>query len=389
MAPGGGFDTAKPGMNATTGAHYIDSADQLAEFLGGLDEHAVIAIDTEFIRERTYYPQLCLLQIAVGDSIWCVDTLAIDDLSPLFDALNRPSRLKIFHAARQDLEIFFNETRCIPAPLFDTQIAAALLGRPDQIAYAHLVSEFYALDLDKTSSRTNWAQRPLTERQLEYAAADVRYLGGIKQRLEAEIQHRGRETWLREECTRLGNLGLYENDPDNAWRRGKGVGKLETNQLGIAVSLAAWRETSARARNLPRGWVLKDDRLVALSRAAPSSKAELLSIGGLASGLVRRHGAELLDTINTAQTNAAYADEVRLPRLTDSGKSLLQELLGALRRCAEENEVSAALIATRRDVEMAICARTEIRLYDGWRNDLFGDFVRDEVAGRGRSRLYE
>ena len=132
-------------------------------------------------------PELCLIQIAAGDSIWCIDPLAIEDLSSLFKVLGSPSRQKIFHAARQDLEIFFNETKRIPAPLFDTQIAAALLGRPDQIAYAGLVAEFYDLDLDKSASRTNWAQRPLSTRQLEYAADDVRYLEGVKRRLEEEL----------------------------------------------------------------------------------------------------------------------------------------------------------------------------------------------------------
>lgn len=373
-------------MTGTTHVQYVDSATRLDSFLRDIDDHCVFAVDTEFIRERTYYPELCLIQIAAGDSIWCIDTLALPDVEPLFSALATRTRLKVFHAARQDLEIFFNETGEIPGPLFDTQIAAALLGRPDQIAYAGLVQEFYALELDKTSSRTNWAQRPLSKRQLDYAAADVRYLEGVKHRLEQELLERGRESWLTEECQRLSQLTHYENNPTSAWRRLKGAGNLAPAQLAIVMALAAWRETQAQARNLPRGWVLKDDRLIALAQSAPRSKVALSAIDGMPPGLIRRYGAELVQAIEAAESDAENADleDLRLPRLTDAGKSLLQKMLTELRRCAEENDVSAALIATRRDLEVVICGRTNVRLFAGWRDELFGNMVRDMLVPRVR-----
>lgn len=369
-------------------AQYVDTPERLSEFLRAIDDHSVIAIDTEFIREKTYYPQLCLIQIAAGNSIWCIDTLVIEDLSSFFQDLCRPSRLKVCHAARQDLEIFFNETAQIPTPLFDTQIAAALLGRPDQIAYAGLVAEFYKIDLDKSSSRTNWMQRPLSDRQLDYAADDVRYLQGVKAKLTEELSARGRTEWLDEECRRLAETDLYENDPATVWRRVKGIAKLELDKRGIAVALAAWREGNAQARNLPRGWVLKDDRLIALARAAPSSSAQLHAVDGLTPGLLRRYGNELLETIQTPATNLRIADDVYLPRLTAAGKQLLQDLLIALRRCGEANSVSVSLIATRNELELAICGRNSIRLYEGWRNKLCGDAVRNQIAAAA-AKLYE
>ncbi len=373
---------------STERAMYVDTPARLKEFLREIEGHSVVAIDTEFIREKTYYPQLCLIQIAAGSSIWCIDTLVLDDLSLFFQDLCRPSLLKIFHAARQDLEIFFHETAQIPTPLFDTQIAAALLGRPDQIAYAGLVAEFYEIDLDKSSSRTNWIQRPLSGRQLDYAADDVRYLQGVKANLTEELEARGRIEWLNEECRRLAETNLYNNDPATMWRRVKGIGKLEPDKQAIAVALAAWRENNAQARNLPRGWVLKDDRLLALARAAPNTSAQLHAIDGLAPGLLRRHGNELLETIQAPVTDSRVADEVNLPRLTGPGKQLLRDLLIRLRGCAEDNAVSSSLIATRNELELAIYGRTATRLFEGWRRTLFGDAVRSQIES-ATAILYE
>ena len=370
-------------------AQYVDTPQRLNDFLRAVDESPVIAIDTEFVREKTYYPQLCLIQVAAENSIWLIDTLVIEDLSSFFQALCNPPSLKVFHAARQDLEIFFNETGRIPSPLFDTQIAAALLGRPDQIAYAGLVAEFYAIELDKSSSRTNWARRPLSASQIEYAAADVRYLAGVKTKLEDELIAKGRSEWLAEECLRLGETELYDNNPSAVWRRVKGIAKLEPDRLGIAATLAAWREMNAQQRNLPRGWVLKDDRLLAIARAAPNSTAQLHAIDGLAPGLLRRHGSELLQAIQAPATQLTGANDMHLPRLTGAGKLLLQNLLVALRHCSETNLVSSSLIATRRELESAICGRTAIRLYEGWRNNLFGYSVREAIAAHAASKLYE
>ncbi len=376
-------------MTGSANAYFIDSPAGLKEFLSALDGEEVIAIDTEFMRERTYFPVLCLIQVALSDSIWSIDALVLEDLTPLFAALYSPSRAKVLHAARQDLEIFFNKTGRIPTPLFDTQIAAALLGRPDQIAYAGLVSEFFSIELDKTSSRTNWAQRPLTKSQLEYAADDVRYLTELQRRLTEELRYRGRESWLEEECSGLSDVARYENEPGAAWRRVKGVARLGRVELGIARALAAWRERSARSRNLPRGWVLKDDRLIALARAAPRSKPDLLGVDGLSPGLIRRYADELLETINGVDMDFLDPVQPQSRRLTDSGKSLVHDLLNELRKRASASEVSVGLLATRRDVEAAVCGRDGIRFYKGWRRELFGDFVRRQVVAHSHVPLFE
>ncbi|MFT4583400.1 MAG: ribonuclease D [Gammaproteobacteria bacterium] len=367
-------------MATTNSARFVDTPEALDEFLRTLDDHDVIAVDTEFLRERTYYPQLCLLQVAAGDQIWCLDPITIADTQPLFAALNDPRRLKVFHSGRQDLEIFFNETEQLPQPVFDTQIAAALLGRPDQIAYAALVQEFYDCKLDKTSTRTNWAQRPLSPQQLEYAADDVRYLEGVKKRLEDELQAKGRESWLQEECERLTDTQLYVNEPALMWRRVKGVVDLHPEEVAIAVKLAAWRETTAQSRNLPRGWVLKDDRVIALVRANPKTLAELSLVDGLAPSLVRRHGEEILDVVRSPSGEQELELGLRRQKLSGADKTLLRELADALGVIASKHEVSSTLIASRRDLELAISGTQNLRLFDGWRSELFGDLVRQKTA---------
>lgn len=376
-------------LNGISEVEYVDTPERLSEFLRALDEHSTIAIDTEFIREKTYYPQLCLIQIAAGNSIWCIDALALDELSAFYREICNPSRIKVFHAGRQDLEIFFHETAQIPAPIFDTQIAAALLGRPDQIGYAALVTEFYHIELDKSSSRTNWARRPLTDRQLDYAANDVRYLLGIKDKLTEELYARGRSDWLAEECCRLVDTKLYKSDPANVWRRIKGVAKLmEAEKRNIAVGLASWREIEAQKRNLPRGWVLKDDRLVAISQAAPSSDDQLHAISGLAPSFLRRYGRKLLKVIRVSRTGVNVSDECFPRRLTTAGKKLLGDLLKALKRCAEDNSISGNMIASRKDLELAICGQVSLRLYEGWRNNLFGKVIRRQIASAS-SKMFE
>ncbi|MFT4562041.1 MAG: ribonuclease D [Gammaproteobacteria bacterium] len=373
-------------MVTTNKARFVDTPGALDEFIRSLDQHDVIAIDTEFVRERTYYPQLCLIQVAAGDQIWCLDPITIEDTQALFTALNEPSRLKIFHSGRQDLEIFFNETEQLPRPVFDTQIAAALLGRPDQIAYAGLVQEFYDCKLDKSSSRTNWAQRPLSAQQLEYAGDDVRYLEGVKRRLEEELQAKGREPWLQEECERLTEVQLYVNDPDMMWQRIKGVADLDPAEAARAVKLAAWREITAQSRNLPRGWVIKDDRLIALARANPKSMANLSLVEGLSPSLVRRHGEEILDAGRRSSHDRDMDLGPKKQKLSSGGKTLLRELADTLSVVASKYEVSSTLIASRRELESAIGGAQELRLFDGWRRELFGDLVKQKVAEYSKSR---
>ena len=364
-------------MDAAT-VHYVDTTEGLAHLLQMLTGALHVAVDTEFVRERTYYPRLCLIQLAVDDVIWCVDPIALPDLTALYRALSAPGCVKTFHAARQDLEIFFNAHNEVPTPIFDTQIAAALLGRPDQIAYAGLVAELCSVALDKSSSRTDWSRRPLSTRQLDYAADDVRYLGDLQRLLERELEERGRKPWFDEECRRLTDRGLYIAEPADAWQRLKGMDKLNGAEFARAVALAEWRETTAKARDLPRGWVLKDDRLLALSRTTPRTLTALAETAGIAPGLVRRYGDALLELLN-APTLSRSAPPPGKPRLNAAGKKLLQRLLDELRALCERQGISMSLVATRRELEMAVGQQADIRLYEGWREALFGAYVRAEV----------
>lgn len=361
-------------------AHYVDTDAALAVMNSALESARLIAIDTEFIREKTYYPNLCLIQLAANDEIWCVDPLAIEDLSSLFTLLAERSRVKIFHAGRQDLEIFFNLTEAVPGPIFDTQVAAALLGRPDQIAYAGLVSEFFSIDLDKSLSRTDWTKRPLNPAQLGYAADDVRYLAELKEYLSTELDTAGRAQWLVEECSRLELADLYAADPANAWQRLKGIGKLEAPAHAVAVRLAGWREMRAKDRNLPRGWVLKDDRVLALARAAPKTLAELGAIDGLAPGLIRRAAQEILDTINTPTIDEAQDAPGAPAILTAADKKLVQQLQLELRESSAREGVAAGLISTRREIEQAVYGQQSLRMFSGWRAQIFGQQVLDRLA---------
>lgn len=366
--------------------HYVDDTAGLDRLLQSLTQTANVAIDTEFVRERTYYPRLCLIQLAVEEAIWCVDPLALDDLTPLYRALASPDCTKTFHAARQDLEIFFNEHGDVPTPLFDTQIAAALLGRPDQIAYAGLVTELCGIELDKSSSRTDWSRRPLSPRQLDYAADDVRYLGGLQRSLERELVERGRKAWFDEECQRLAEHKLYAADPADAWQRLKTTDKLSGPEFARAAALAEWRETTAKARDLPRGWVLKDDRLIALARNVPRTMTALGETPGVAPGLVRRYGENLLELLNSPVSRETAQPPAK-PRLSAAGKKLLHRLLDELRELCEQQGLSMSLVVTRRELEMAVARQTGLRLYEGWRETLFGAYVRAEVEARGAGVL--
>tara|TARA_R110002073_G_scaffold142347_4_gene294225 strand:+ start:3276 stop:4400 length:1125 start_codon:yes stop_codon:yes gene_type:complete len=367
-------------------ARYVDTAAGLDHVVENVARASSVAVDTEFVRERTYYPRLCLIQLAVDDMIWCVDPIALDDLGTLYEALSAPECSKIFHAARQDLEIFYHAHGEVPAPLFDTQIAAALLGRPEQIAYAGLVAELCGVELDKSSSRTDWSRRPLSTRQLDYAADDVRYLGSMRQQLEQELVASGRIAWFEEECQRLTEPTLYSAEPADAWQRLKGLEKLSEAEFARAVALAEWREVTAKARDLPRGWILKDDRVLALAREAPRTLSALGDTTGVAPGLVRRYGATLLELLNSRIPREPLPPPTK-PRLSATGKKLLDRLLRELGELCGDLGVSTSLVATRREMEMAVGRQTDIRLYEGWREALFGAYVRAEVEAHSAAVL--
>lgn len=334
-----------------------------------------LALDTEFMRERTYFARLCLVQVATDTDCCLVDPLAGLDLGALHALLADPSKLKILHAARQDLEVLSQSGGAVPAPVFDTQVAAAFLGFPPQVGYAELVARQLGHSLDKAQTRTDWSRRPLTPAQLAYAADDVHHLLTLQTELEAALQSRGRATWAREECAALVNPALYRPDPEGAWRRLKGIGRLGPREQAAARALAQWREQRAVESDKPRSWILADDGLLALASSAPDSVAALESIQSLAPGLVRKRGEELLRLMDAAR-NAPDAEALAVTagrRPTPEESKLAARLMQIVRDEAARLEIGPELLATRRDVDAMALGARDVAVARGWRREVIGE----------------
>ena len=281
---------------------YLADQPALASFCAGLRGAAWLALDTEFIRERTYYPQLCLIQIVGPDGrIACVDPLALPSLNPLLDLLYDPAITKVLHAAYQDLEIFFHLRGAVPTPIFDTQRAAMTLGQGQQIGYAALVQQVLGVDLAKTHTRADWQRRPLVPEWLVYAADDVRYLPELYRRQQAALAELGWPVALTEDLAALADPDRYRPQPLETWRRVRNHQRLRGVQLSVLRSLAAWREEQAIAHDRPRRWILGDSALVELARRLPETVAELQRIPGLPPTTRQHHGETLLARIATAR----------------------------------------------------------------------------------------
>ncbi len=280
---------------------YIVDQAALTDFCTRLRGAVWLALDTEFIRERTYYPQLCLIQVASADEIACIDPLALPSLDPLLDLLYDPAVTKVLHAAHQDLELFFHLRGAAPAPVFDTQLAASALGSGNQIGYAALVRQLIGVELDKTHTRADWRRRPLAPEWLAYAADDVRYLPELYQRQRAALEARGWPDALAEDFRAICHPDRYRLQPDDAWRRIWEHNRLGGPQRAVLRALAAWREEQASAHDRPRRWILSDATLLELARRMPGDAEQLQRIRGLPAVTVQRHGADLLERIAAAR----------------------------------------------------------------------------------------
>ncbi|HEY5790812.1 MAG TPA: ribonuclease D [Gammaproteobacteria bacterium] len=367
---------------------FIDTPAALQRLCAQLRGSPWLALDTEFLRERTYRAQLCLVQVAApGDVLALVDTLALESLEPLFERLFDPATVKVLHAARQDLEIFHDLTGRVPEPLFDTQLAATLAGCGDQVGYADLVQRLLGVTLDKSQSRTDWTARPLSPEQLDYAADDVRHLGPLYAQLGERLQRAGRLEWLDQDFTALADPAQYRNDPEQAWQRLRGAGQLRGGQLNALRALAAWREREAQAADKPRRWIVDDAALLALARARPARREQLGRIRGLSEGLVRRHGADLLELIHASRQAAPDTPPPSRPApLAAAEEALVDALMALLRLLAERHEVSVATLATRRDLEALVRGARDVPLLHGWRHGLAGGEVERFLGGATRLR---
>jgi ribonuclease D len=348
----------------------------LAEFCARQRGVDYLAVDTEFMRERTYWPVLCVVQVAGPGEAVAIDALAPGiDLAPLLALMNDPASLKLFHAARQDLEIFFHLSGAVPQPLFDTQIAAMVCGFGDSASYETLVRKLAGASLDKASRFTDWSHRPLTERQIDYALGDVIHLRTVYERLQQRLAKNGRADWFAEEMVALINPSLYRADPAEAWRRFRLRGKADSRFLAVLRGLAAWRETAAQQRDLPRGRVLRDEALIEIASHAPKGVEALARTRGLGKSFAEgKLGKEILDAV--AQGLADRDPPPAIPQKAQSPPGLgpLIELLRVLlkQRC-EDHEVAQKLVASADDLE-AIAADdgAAVPALSGWRREVFG-----------------
>jgi ribonuclease D len=350
---------------------------QLQAFCDRLAKVPFIAVDTEFMRETTYWPKLCLIQVAGPKDSAVIDPLAEDlDLSPLLSLLADPAIEKVFHAARQDIEIF-NNLGVIPQPLFDTQIAGMAAGFGEQIAYDALVRQMLRIDLDKSSRFTDWARRPLSEAQLDYALADVTHLASLYPILRERLETAGRLAWVKEEMAQLVDPALYDVEPENAWKRLK-PRKYAAKYLAVLRGVAAWRERTAQQRDQPRGRILKDDAIDEIATQAPVDADGLNRLRSVPKGFAgSRFGPELIEAIKAALKNPeAYAPTIeRNGGSASAGSGAVVELLKVLLKArAEDAGVAAKLIATVSDLEkLAGDDHADTPALHGWRREAFGE----------------
>jgi len=354
-------------------ASLIQDPTALASLCDQLRQQAWIALDTEFMRTRTYYARLCLIQVATPNVLACVDTVLLPDIEPLLEVTYAPGVLKVIHSARQDLEVFADIRGRPPAPVFDTQVAASLCGYDDQIGYAALVESITGHKLPKLHTRADWEARPLPAEQIHYAEDDVRYLRDVYVSLSQRLEALGRGEWLAEECTTLTDARLYRNDPSEAYRRLKQGYSLPMAAQPLLRELAAWRERTAQQHNLPRGWVASDAALIETALAAPSSADELGRIAGMGGAPTRKWGDEILVAIRRGQETgpARVWEEPR--RLDRQQQTLYERLQARVRACAAQAKISPTVLAPRRELLKLVTGDMSGWLAHGWRRALIGD----------------
>ena len=345
-----------------------DAVNDIAESLAA---QPAIGLDTEFLRERTYHAELCLVQLSWGRQAACVDPLALPDLTALGEALTGPPAVKVLHASRQDLEVLLPAVGPV-RPIFDTQVAAALAGEPAQIGYAELVRRLLGHELAKAQTRTDWSRRPLTAEQIEYAIDDVRHLLPLKEALEERLDRLGRLSWLAEELTALEDPAALSVDPQAAWRRVKGLAGIDPGRARLLRGLAAWRERRALERNRPRGWILADALLREIVLRVPRTRTALGALEGMPPGLLERAGGELLECIRAADIEEP-APPVTRPRPDPQVNALMKKLGEIHRAAAAELALSPEVLATRRDLEQIAAGRRDGPVLAGWRRAVLGE----------------
>lgn len=366
----------------------ITKSADVAEFCNEVSAAEFVAVDTEFVREKTYWPILCLVQIATPDRAVAIDPLANGiDLQPVYDLMANTSVLKVFHSASQDMQVLFNATGRMTEPVFDTQIAAMVSGYGDQPAYATLVEKIVGVTIDKRSQMTDWSLRPLTDHQVEYAIGDVTHLIKVYNRLTADLESSGRTNWAQEEMGHLRDRGLYDLNPRELWRRVR-LRRPTRRALAVLREITEWREVSAQRRNIPRGWVCRDEALAEIALNAPQTPTALERVRGINERFAHgRDGNAVLDAVQVGMElpdDQCPDPEKGRPPL--KGHETLVALLQALLklRC-DENGIAAQLVANRRELDrIATEDDPDIRTLTSWRREIYGNdalaLKRGEIA---------
>ncbi len=354
----------------------ITTTADLAAACERMSRHTFVTVDTEFLRETTYYPLLCVAQIATSDEAVVIDALAQDlDLAPFFELMANEGVLKVFHAARQDIEIVWHQAKLVPRPIFDTQVAAMVLGYGDSISYDQLVQRITGDVIDKSNRFTDWSRRPLSAAQVSYAISDVTHLREVFLSLSADLQSRGRSEWVGEEMEVLTSPDTYRADPESAWERLK-TRVRKPRELSVLMEVASWREREAQSRDVPRGRVLKDEAIGDIAMHAPTTTERLASLRSLPRGFERsKWGAEIIEAVKRGLAR----DPSELPRLDKprqgiNGSATVELLKVLLRMASEQHGVAAKVIATVEDLErIALDDRADVPALHGWRREMFGE----------------
>ncbi len=358
----------------------LKTDDRLATFL---PEQPQIGVDTEFVREKTYHAELCLVQIATGNMIYCADPMGLDAKNDararaLWEIMTTPAW--VLHSGRQDLEVVYQTTGILPGEVFDTQVAAALIGFQPQLGYGNLVNELFDVELAKTHTRADWAQRPLPDKLVRYAAEDVQYLLAARDLLAERLDKAGRLDWAIEDSMDLLDVRLYENDPAQAILRLKGARNLRGAARAAAVRLATWREREAQKRNRPRQWIMRDAVLLDIAVKRPDTRRKLGMTPGLAPRTLARVGDDLLRALTAAGNDEC---DYRPPKRPDElQKAALKRMQEKLSGVARQLELATELIAPKKELSAAMLGERDLRIFRGWRLELLGKQLLEILEGR-------
>ena len=372
--------------NPLSGNRYIETAEDLNDFCQEIADAEYIAIDTEFVRDKTYYPKLCLIQIASPTAIACIDPIALSDLSALKPLFANQAQVKIFHAARQDLEILLSDVGVMPTPMFDTQIAATLLGLGEQIGYGNLVKACMNIELTKQHARADWEQRPLSKAQLDYAADDVRYLVQMYPRILDDLEKRGRREWLDNDFAALTDPALYEVTFSEQWQRVSGNQKLRRKQLAILQELCVRREQTAMDKDKPRKWIVADNNLISIATQMPTSTGKLANIRGLNSSTIDKQGNAIVAAVKSAldKPEDQWPTPKKRKQLSKNQEASVDALMAIAKLKASEHSISVGALVNKAELEKLILGETNLTIQNGWRYSLVGEslvqFLENKVS---------